>query len=473
MKFRSLSFKLTAWYTIILAIIITLAGVFLYEQFKDSLMEDLENKLKETAATVYETWWDKKGVTWQDSVNKADEQFKMFQPYIQVIWFPHRKEKDKPLEFFYSSAIRGEQFHLSRDIYYKAKRMDRSDPLYLTVDLDPPATYPLRTILFPGTGHDRRVVIQVGMSLEGTAAEMRRLSIMLILAGPLLLFFASLGGHFIIRRALLPVRSVVQAAREITADDLSLRLHSGGRRDEIGELVDTFNQMIARLDDSVKKIRQFSADVSHELRTPLTIIRGEVEVILRKERGKEKYRQILQSILEETLQLENIIDDLLLMSKLRAVDKQMLMEEFSLDDVLLKVYEDLSPSAGREKIQVKLKEITPVRFTGKRTLIERMITNIIDNAVRYTPSGGEIEISLTHGEGGVELTVSDTGIGIPSDALPFIFDRFYVVEKSRSKEAGGTGLGLSIVKLIAENHGIEVNVQSELNKGTTFRFLFP
>jgi heavy metal sensor kinase len=326
-------------------------------------------------------------------------------------------------------------------------------------------SFPLRAILFPVRGPN---IVQVGISLENTEIDLRRLLIFMILAGAGLMLLASLGGNFIIRKALKPVKSVVQTAKDISADDLSLRIESGQRQDEIGELVDTFNDMISRLEKSIKKIKQFSGDVSHELRTPLTIIRGEIEVLLRKERNKEEYQKTLKSTLEEAAYLERIIDDLLFLSRIEALEKKEFEKSVQLDEIVLKVVESQELAAKKKKITLDIKKVEPARIKGEEILLERMVANIIDNAIRYTDPEGKVEVSLDNQDGSSVLLVQDTGIGIPEESMPLIFDRFYVVDKSRFKEAGGLGLGLSIVKQVADCHGGKIEVKSELNKGTSF-----
>jgi heavy metal sensor kinase len=297
--------------------------------------------------------------------------------------------------------------------------------------------------------------------------------IIMILAGGGLLLLASLGGNFIIRTALKPVKSVVQTAKDISADDLSLRIESGHRQDEIGELVDTFNDMISRLEKSVKKIKQFSGDVSHELRTPLTIIRGEIEVLLRKERNKEEYQNILKSTLEEAAYLERIIDDLLFLSRIESLEKKEFNKSVQLDEILLKVVESQELAAKKKNITLEIKKAEPTEIMGEEILLERMVANIIDNAIRYTHPKGKVEVSLDKKAGSSTILVQDTGIGIPEESLSLIFDRFYVVDKSRFKETGGLGLGLSIVKRVADCHGGKIEVKSEMNKGTSFLIHFP
>ncbi len=316
-------------------------------------------------------------------------------------------------------------------------------------------------------------VLQVGVSVENVTGSLNQLMIVMVVAGVMLLLLASLGGSLIIRKALQPVKSVVQTANEITTEDLSLRIDVKNRQDEIGALVETFNDMIVRLEKSVNKIRQFSGDVSHELRTPLTIIRGEIEVLLRKKRTEEEYMKTLKSALEESSRMEKIIDDLLFLSRVEALDKSKFNKTVQLKEIVASVVKIRNQSAVNKGLTLLAEKVKPARVKGNKELLERMITNVIDNAIRYTPSGGRIEVLLAEIQNAIRLEIRDTGIGIPDELLPHIFDRFYVVDKSRSRETGGAGLGLSIVKWIADNHGAEIEVQSKENQGTTFIIHFP
>jgi heavy metal sensor kinase len=312
----------------------------------------------------------------------------------------------------------------------------------------------------------------VGISLEETFRRLNQLLLAMVVAGGLLLFLASVGGSFIINRALHPVKSVVKTAQVISADDLSLRIDVKNRGDEVGALVETFNDMIIRLEKSVKRIRQFSGDVSHELRTPLTIIRGEVEVLLRKARTKEEYVGTLNSVLEESQRMAKIIDDLLFLSRVEGVDKSKLRDTVPLDEVVSEVLASRSLAMKKKKFRIQFETSESALVRGSRDLLERMVANLVDNAVRYTPEGGSVKVALSQEDGEIRMEVSDTGIGIPEDALPKIFERFFVVDKSRSKETGGSGLGLSIVKWIADSHGARVSVSSRPNQGTSFVLTF-
>lgn len=467
-KLRSLSFKLTLWYVVILGGIIVLAGIFLYQGFKDSLQDELDAKLLEIADETYKSWYSKRGVSWEDAIRSANNKYRTYQPYIQLVSLAEHGEK-KIEDATNDGSFEKGSFLFNVKTYYRADRSDINDLVYTTCKHEKLNPYPLRTILYPVRGPN---IIQVGISLENMESALRRLALIMVLAGGLLLLFASIGGNFIIRKALEPVKSVVRTARDISTDDLSLRIESGHRGDEIGELIETFNDMISRLDKSVKKIKQFSGDVSHELRTPLTIIRGEIEVLLRKERSKEEYQKILNSALEETAYLERIIDDLLFLSRIEALNKKVFEQTVQLDAILLEVMEGQEWAAKKKGVQLDIREVEPAEIKGEEVLLERMLTNIVENAIRYTPAGGRIEVALDNKNGSASLWIRDTGLGIPEESLPHIFDRFYVVDKSRSKETGGSGLGLSIVKRVADSHRATIEVQSKVGQGTSFHIIF-
>lgn len=468
-KFRSLSFKLTLWYIVILGGITVLAGIFQYQGFKDSLQNELDGKLLEIADETYETWHSRRGVSWEDAIRMTTAKFQSYQPYIQIVQLGE-KDTEKIEGIVRSARIAEGSFLFDNRTYSRADRSDIDNLVYGNLSEKDLSPYPLRVILYPVRGPH---IVQVGISLEDTEIALRRLMIIMIFAGVLLMFLASLGGNFIIRKALKPVKSVVHTAREISADDLSLRIEAGQRHDEIGELVNTFNEMISRLEKSVKKIKQFSGDVSHELRTPLTIIRGEIEVLLRKERAKEEYQKTLKSTLEEAAHLEQIIDDLLFLSRIETLGKKGFDKPVQLDEIVLNVAENKELAAKKKNIRLDIKKVEPAQIMGEEILLERMAANIIDNAIRYTPEKGRVEVSLEKGNRWILFSVRDNGIGIPEESLPLIFDRFYVVDKSRDKEAGGIGLGLSIVKWVAGIHDGTIEVKSETNKGTSFLIRFP
>lgn len=231
--------------------------------------------------------------------------------------------------------------------------------------------------------------------------------------------------------------------------------------------------MIARLEQSFHRIRQFSGDVSHELKTPLAELICNVEVTLRRERLPEEYRDALTNVVEDARQLQRIVEDLLLLSRMDARNLPLSFTPLGLDDVFLEVFEQVRPLAEKKHLVLHFGEIAPVIINGDAGLIRRLLTNLCLNAIQYTPSGGDITITLRNENEQTSFTITDTGIGIPEDALPHIFERFYRVEQSRSHETGGVGLGLAIAQKIAELHGGRITVQSAIHCGTTFRVSWP
>lgn len=283
-----------------------------------------------------------------------------------------------------------------------------------------------------------------------------------------LLLFTPLFGYVFMKRAFAPIHTLVKSARSITAEDLSHRIEGVNSRDEIGELADTFNEMIARLDESFQHVQQFSGDVAHELKTPLTALKGEVEVALRKDRPPQEYRSILASVLENTDKLSQTVEDLLFLARLDARTISVMTDRASLDEILLEVYEITSTPARNKQIALNLQMLDTVEIAGDPGLIRRLLTNLVSNAIQYTPAGGKVDLALEASQHEACITVRDTGIGIPERALPHIFNRFYRVDQARSHGTGGSGLGLAIARKIAEAHDARITVESQVGKGTTF-----
>jgi heavy metal sensor kinase len=275
------------------------------------------------------------------------------------------------------------------------------------------------------------------------------------------------------KRAFVPVRRMVAVTKRITAEDLSLRLESVESQDEIGELADTLNSMIARLERSFQQIRQFSGDVSHELKTPLTELKCNAEVVLRKQRTSKEYQTALQNVIEDADHLQKIIEDLLLLARMDSHSQPFTFTRLALYEVFFQVFEHLHPLAQQKGLALEFQKMENVFINGDSSLLNHVFTNLITNAIQYTPSGGKVTFALHQQASQAILTITDTGIGIPEQALPNIFDRFYRVEQSRSHETGGSGLGLAIAQHIVDAHGGTIEVKSTIGKGTTFQVVLP
>jgi len=298
-------------------------------------------------------------------------------------------------------------------------------------------------------------------------------SVFLILI-PIALAFSIGGGWFLAYKSLKPVDNITKTVQQITAHNLNQQIPERNIDDEIGRLISTFNDMIGRLQKSFEQVRQFSIDASHELRTPLTIMRGEVELALRSPKSSEEYRRILASILEEVIHLSTIIDNLLTLSKADLGQQEISFnEKVNLKELMDEMLEDGEIIAMKKNISLGLKHNEELSIYGDRSRLRQLILNLIDNAVKYTPEKGEVVLSLEKENGYAKIIVQDTGIGIPKEEQSKIFNRFYRVDKGRSREQGGSGLGLSIAKWIAEMHKGRIDVESEPNKGSIFSVYLP
>jgi heavy metal sensor kinase len=292
---------------------------------------------------------------------------------------------------------------------------------------------------------------------------------------PVLIAVSSIFGWFMAGRALTPLTSVAQTAQRVSSSSLGLRIPLRGSGDELDHLIRTFNRMMDRLATSFEKIRQFSTDVSHELRTPLTVIRGQLEVALFTAKTEEQYRDAMVNALEDVERLSQIVRALLLLSQ--SETGQLVLQKTSLD--LAHITRDLVGEflISAEEKQVRLGVEAPDRcmIVADRIQIERLISNLLSNAVKYTPEGGEIRVSLSRaaddGAPAVKLVVEDTGVGIPPEHVPHIFDRFYKVPSPDPEK--GLGLGLSFVKWIVTAHGGAVDVDSRVDGGTKFIVTLP
>ena len=229
--------------------------------------------------------------------------------------------------------------------------------------------------------------------------------------------------------------------------------------------------MIERLEVAFDRQRQFTADASHELRTPLAVIQAETSLTLGRERTKEDLQESLEMVSQEVSYMSAIIEKLLFLARSDSGKEPVTFRDINLRDLLGEVYADAAALAREKNIELKMEPVEDITIKGDAVKLRQLFLNILENAVRYTPEGGRISSSLVRRDGRAVVTISDTGIGIPAEHLPYIFDRFYRVDKARSRAEGGTGLGLAIARQIAESHGGSIEVESEAGKGSTFRVL--
>src|SRR3989442_14008279 len=304
---------------------------------------------------------------------------------------------------------------------------------------------PYRILSGPSRIGGQPVVVQVARSELTITQSMKQLLFVLLLGLPFGVAAAGLGGYSLARRALAPVDRMSERARLITAERLKERLPVDNPEDELGRLATVFNETLMRLEASFEQMRRFTADASHELRTPLTAMRSVGEVGLRGKRSEPAYREIIGSMLEEVDRLALLVDRLLMLSRGDTGRRNLSMDVVDIPELASEVAEQLSVLAEEKSQSVRVRCDAVPRWFGDRMVLRQAMLNLLDNAIKYTPDGGTIEVRVRQEITATTIDVVDSGPGIPSELQPRIFDRFYRVDKSRSREnGGGTGLGLAI-----------------------------
>lgn len=316
-------------------------------------------------------------------------------------------------------------------------------------------------------------VVQVGTSLEFVRESMRNLVVVFLVLVPSLLLAASLMGFFLAGKSLKPIREIARTTRHITVNNLDERITVPVARDDIGQLAATINGMLDRLSLSFQKTAQFTADASHELRTPLTIMQGELEITLRGERSVEEYMDTLGSSLEEVERMSKIVNDLLLLSKSDMGQEVVCNDPVDLELLVEGLLSHFKILAEAQQIELSSSISEVATVLGDQLKLRQLLVNLLTNAIRYTPEGGKVNLTLKNVDSGVEIAIADTGIGIPENDIPQIFDRFYRADKARSRQYGGSGLGLSIVKSIVNSHSGSIKVESIVGEGSVFTVTLP
>ncbi len=301
---------------------------------------------------------------------------------------------------------------------------------------------------------------------------LQRLLHILFVAVPLTLAFSGAGGLFLARRAFKPVEDIANTASRIGESDLSHRIEVD-TKDELGNLAAILNRMIARLESAFERQKEFTGDASHELRAPLSIIQAEATLALRKERHPREYRKALEVISSEADHMASLTNQLLELARADSGKEKYTFETLELAEFIKDVCSDVAILCQEKGLglQVNLPEQLWIR--GDQKSLRRLMYNILNNAIRYTDHDGTIGVVLQKKHDTVVVSVSDTGIGITEDQLPFIFERFYRADKARSRSEGGSGLGLAICKHIVDSHGGRIDVESRLGSGSTFSIQFP
>jgi heavy metal sensor kinase len=340
------------------------------------------------------------------------------------------------------------------------------------------------TIVSPDGGRNRTatatvpsavgpLTIELRRSMQAEQNEVRDFAMILLTTGPMVIVAALGVGYLVSSRALTPVDNMIRAAKDITAKRLDQRIDVPNTGDELARLAQTLNEMIDRLHNSFEEMRRFTADAAHDLRTPVAALRTEVEVSLMADNTIEEYRHSLQTVLDEAIHLSRLTGQLLDLSREDHGIHSNQDEVVRLDSLVQSVMDDLRLAAENKQISVVASKIGPWSVPGDQVRLRRVVMNLLDNAIQYTPAGGHVWIDGELSAARATLVIADDGPGVPADDLPHIFDRFRRVDKARNRQMGGTGLGLAICKSIVEAHGGEITMDSEVGRGTRVRVTLP
>ena len=467
-RLHSVRLRLTAWYAATLALVLSIFGALLYGVVGYQLVRHHDGSLRDAAAQVARILSEH-----EDCESLTEAQRAQLDRVGHLVLF-HEVAGEKRV--FYQSADLG---LMQIPLEMLASSSEAPGAGWFETVEDP--SKPLRIYSEPYRSRSgRRGLIHVAAGLGDVPGPLASLRLALLLMAPLAVLFASLGGYWLAGRALAPVDEVTRMAQEIGASSLGRRLPVTKAQDEIARLVDTFNQMIARLEGSFESMKRFTADASHELRGPLTTMRGAIDVALSQPREAGEYRKALASVGEDVNRLRSIAEDLLVLARADAGRMKIERLPVRLDVVAAEVAESLRPLAVERAVSLVTRSEATVRVQGDERWLRQLVFNLLDNAIKFsTPvSSAErravVTIEVTGSGGAGILRVEDTGPGIPEEALPHIFERFYRADNARSyRGREGFGLGLSIAEWVVHAHHGTIAAANAAGGGTTFAVSLP
>ncbi|MDD2895322.1 MAG: HAMP domain-containing sensor histidine kinase [Aliarcobacter sp.] len=318
-----------------------------------------------------------------------------------------------------------------------------------------------------------KIIVEVATTKDMLWANLENIVYILSFIVPIILIFSIIAGNFLIYKSFSPIQKVLEELKDINASDLSRRLKNSNNQDEINLLITEINNLLIRLESSFERISQFSSDASHELKTPLTIIKGEIEIALRKDRSVDEYKQSLRTSLDEVIVIEQSINDLLFLAK---NEKDLITNRkediLYFDEIIDESINELKNFAKLHQIEIKFDLVDAIEFKGYSNLLKIAIKNILKNAIQFSHENSVIIVKSYKKDKFLNISVQDFGIGIKKNEQEKIFEKFYRTDKSRNKNSGGTGLGMSIVKKIIDIHKGLITISSNENIGTTITLSF-
>ncbi len=460
-KRRTLKLRLTLWYAAATSVVLAVFAWVAYEVVEHRLGAELDRQLRiDFDLLEAQLDADVSGkIRWLVQGAHGDEGFARLSAWFEV-W-----SEDKQL------LVR----------HWPVREADIKSPLpapaelslrFRTVELEPGLH--VRLMERPGRVRERGVILRIFRDETNVRHTLREIVEVFVLAAPLAVALAALGGYLVARRSLKPVAAMAEQARKISSESLGERLPNPNPHDELGQLAAVFNETLQRLENSFSELKRFTADASHELRTPLTALRAVGEVALRQ--GGDNavaLRETIGSMLEEAQHLNDLIESLLTLARMEGRKISTKPELVNLAEVVCEVRDNLNVIAAENHQTIELTGNDDVTVMADRLLVRQALMNIVHNAVRYSLPQTRITIRTAERGGEAIIEVADQGLGILPEHQQKIFERFYRVDKARSRAEGGHGLGLAIAKWSVEHQGGHIELESEFGKGSTFRIALP
>lgn len=459
-KRRSLKLRLTLWYAAATSVVLAVFAFAVYEVVEHRLAAELDRQLRIDFDLVEaQLDMDASGkIRWLVQGAHGDEGFARLSAWFEVwsedkqLLFRHwpvpESKINSPLPAPLESALRFRTLELEAGLHVRV--MER-----------------------PARVRERGVIVRQLRDETEMRRTLHQMVEVFVFVLPLAVLMASLVGYWVARRSLRPVAAMAERARTITSDSLGERLPNPNPHDELGQLAVVFNDTLHRLESSFAELKRFTADASHELRTPLTALRAVGEVALRQANNPAALRETIGSMLEEAQRLNDLIESLLTLARMESGKVSVSLEPVNLVALATEVRDSLHVLAAEKQQTVELVGDDSITATADRFLLRQALMNIVHNAVRYSPPETHIAIATARRNGGVVIEVTDQGPGIAREHKRGIFERFYRVDKSRSRPEGGHGLGLAIAKWSIERQGGRIEVESEFGKGSVFRIELP
>lgn len=477
----SMRARLTFWYTAVLALVLLIFAVSTYSYLAAAARQRTDDSLSDTAGAFISNFNSEIGDENQPAGEAAREAARGFHfRDRELIVFDDQRNVVVVSDTSYNLPLGTNWFTLPVAQPHLNSLLDSAASAGRSFQTLPGSAGALRVLAVAvPAGRQKGYLVVVATPLHDQEKALGQARRAFYLAIPLALLLTSLGGYFLARKSLAPVVTMGEQAALIGASNLNERIPVPPNNAELGRLARIFNDLLSRLDESFAQQKRFMADASHELRTPVAVVCGESEVALSQPaREEQEYRESLAIVNDEGQRLTRMVEDLFTLARADAGEYPLVVADFYLDESLNECVRSVRSLAVQKDLQVFYEApANEIAFRGDEPLIRRMVLNLLHNAIKYTPKGGQVRVSVKENQHHCEVVIGDTGAGIPVEAQPYVFDRFFRVDKARSRDeslnGSGAGLGLSIAKWVAELHGGSIVLDRSSGAGTTFIISLP